>query len=274
MAHIERTIETGTSLEDIANIVALSEFHFHRQFRAFFGVPVMGYVRRRRLALAAKALLESRAPILHIALDAGFHSQAAFTRAFRKIFHTSPAQFRKCRREVPWFSSVPISSEALAMLPGLGSSQPRLEVIEDIAVEGVSAEFDSAGRTEIPMLWEKLAQAVGHAQFAKAERFGISEADEAVLGGVLHHMAAIRVEDAARLRGILERRTIPGGTYLVFHVEGGTRLIPAAYDFIGATWIPGSRHRLRHAPSFTREAYPDEAGKHDTIEIWIAVEEG
>lgn len=269
--HIERTIQTGTSLEDIASIVALSAFHFHRQFRAYFGVPVMDYVRRRRLAVAAKALLASREPILHIALDAGFNSQAAFTRAFRKVFHTTPAKYRNRGREVPWLSSVPISSEALAMLPGLSVTQPKLEKIGDIAVEGMSASFDGAGRKEIPQLWEKLAHAIGHDRFARAERFGISEDGEAVLGGILGYTAAVPLDDADA-HDQLESRTIPGGPYLVFQLEGGARVIPAAYDFIGGTWLPGSRHRLRRAPSFTRERDPDETGWPTTVEIWIAVE--
>lgn len=272
VAHIERTIETGTSLEDIASIVALSEFHFHRQFRAYFGVPVMDYVRRRRLALAAKALLGSHTPILHIALDAGFQSQAAFTRAFRKAFHITPAQYRSRGRDVPWLTSVPISSEALAMLPGLGSSQPRLEVIDGIAVRGLGAKFNASERELIPQLWERLAHVIGYERFAKAERIGISESDAAVLDGILGYMAAVPADVSTDPEGQLESRTILGGSYLVFQLVGGSRVISAAYDFIGATWLPGSRYILRHAPSFTRERDPNVSGWPETVEIWIAVE--
>lgn len=273
IAHIERTIDTGTSLEDIASIVALSEFHFHRQFRAHFGVPVMDYVRRRRLAVAAGALLASRTPILHIALDAGFQSQAAFTRAFRKVFFTTPAQYRKRGREVPWLSAVPISSEVLAMLPGLGASQPRVEEIDSFEVEGLAATYDGAGRQSIPQLWQRLAQTVGSGRFARSEHIGISEANEAVLGGILGYVASIRIEAGTTPNDCLARRSIAGGRYLVFHVAGGARMIPAAYDFICATWLPGSSHALRGCPSFTRESEPDETGWPQKVEIWIAVED-
>jgi AraC-like DNA-binding protein/predicted transcriptional regulator YdeE len=274
VAHIEHTIETSTSLEDIASIVALSEFHFHRQFRAYFGVPVMDYVRRRRLALAAKALLASPAPVLRIALAAGFESQAAFTRAFRKVFHTTPARFRRHGCEVPWLSCVPISSEVLAMLPGLGTEQPRIEVIGDIAVAGLTATIDVSERERIPRLWNELAAVVGPDRFARAEHFGVSAGDEKVLAGAFGYWAALSLDPATRPDARLERRTIPGSTYLVFHLVGGAPLIAAAYDYIGATWLPGSRHRLRPGPSFTRQREPDAAGRPAAIEIWIAVEAG
>lgn len=271
VAHIENAIDTKISLSEIASIVALSEFHFHRQFRAHFGVSVMGYVRRRRLAVAAKALLASSAPILRLALEAGFQSQAAFTRAFRKVFHTTPGQFRRRGREVPWLLSVPISNEVVAMLPGLGSEQPRLEVIADIAVEGLTATIGISERQRIPQLWETLANAVGLERFEWAERIGLSEGDEEVLNGSFSYSATLSVDWAAGPDPSLDHRIIPGGTYLVFQLAGGLPCIPAAYDFIGGTWLPGSRHKVRHGSSFTRESSPA-AGSSETVEIWIPVE--
>lgn len=273
IAHIERTIDTGTSLADIASTAALSEFHFHRQFRARFGVPVMDYVRRRRIAVAAQALLGSRTPILHIALEVGFQSQAAFTRAFSKVFHTTPAQYRRRGREVPWFTSAPISDEVVAMLPGLGSTQPRLEKIDRFAVEGLVATMDGAGRKAIPQLWESLANVVGRERFDHEERFGISESGAAATEGILGFVAAVKADEDAAPNPLLERRIIPGGSYLVFQVAGGAKLIAAAYDFLCATWLPGIRPRFRFGPSFATERHPDETGRPQTAEIWIPVED-
>lgn len=271
--HIERHIGEDLSLTDVAARAALSDYHFHRLFRAHFGVPVMDYVRRRRLAKAATALLHSRRRILDIALDAGFQSQEAFGRAFRKVYRTPPAAFRARGREVPWLSSAPISDATLAMLPGLGADQPRIAKIGGFAVDGITARLDGAGRALIPQLWGRLAGALGQARFASADCIGISGGDNAVLGGILDFMAGVRAGDARPPAPPLERRMIPEGTYLVFRFAGDFARVSQAYDFIFGTWMPGSRHTLRTGPNFTRHAGGSGHGESGDMDIWIPVEE-
>src|SRR5262249_39313322 len=52
------------------------------------------YVRRLRLESAAVALKTTERGILQIALDAGYNSHEAFTRAFRQMFAVAPSEFR------------------------------------------------------------------------------------------------------------------------------------------------------------------------------------
>lgn len=273
--YIERNIGHELTLAKVAAQAALSEYHFHRLFRAHFGVPVMDYVRRRRITRAATSLLHSRTSILAIALDAGFESQAAFTRAFRRVYHTTPAQYRARGRDVPWLSSASISGAALAMFPGLGKVQPRLETIDGFDVAGVAASFDGAGRARIPKLWEALVCLTGGASFAACDRIGISENDDAVIGGVLGYMAAIRLLPGQDVAEGLSRRSVAGGTYLVFNFEGDFQKISAAYDYIFGIWMPGSRHMLAPMPSFTRMAAQDRRPDIDYLagatHIWIPV---
>ncbi len=73
----------------------------------------------------------------------------------------------------------------------------------------------------------------------------------------------------------LARRTLAGGTYLVFTFEGPFHNISAAYDYIFGIWMPGSRHRLLPLPSFSRVAAQDHRPGLDTLtgsaQIWIPV---
>lgn len=270
--HIEREVDGAISLAEVASCAALSEFHFHRLFRAHFGLPVMDYVRRRRLARAAEALLETRTPILHIAMEAGFQSQAAFTRAFRRIYHAAPAAWRARGRDVPWLSAGAIDAKILAVLPGLGVDQPRLEHIEDFAIDGVSARMEDSGRAGIPALWERLVHLSGFDRFDHCDCIGISEGDEAVLGGILTYTAAVTANhDDPRVAG-LHRRVVPGGSFLVFRFEGDFGRISQAYDHIFGTWMPGSRHALRAGPSFTRMPAGDVRLAPGGLDIWIPVE--
>jgi len=58
-------------------------------------MSIAEYIRRRRLANASTALIFTNERILDIAFYYQFQSQEAFTRAFKKIYHLPPGQYRK-----------------------------------------------------------------------------------------------------------------------------------------------------------------------------------
>jgi AraC family transcriptional regulator len=72
-----------------------SEWHFMRLFQAASGMNVGEYLRRRRLARAAAVLVRTRRSALEVALEAGYESQAAFSRAFAREFGATPTRYRE-----------------------------------------------------------------------------------------------------------------------------------------------------------------------------------
>ncbi|ETS30479.1 MULTISPECIES: helix-turn-helix domain-containing protein [Photorhabdus] len=85
----------GIKIDTIANRSGYSKWHLQRVFKEVKGCTLGEYVRKRRLHEAAKSLREENLPILDIALQYGFSSQATFTRIFKKHFNTTPARFRE-----------------------------------------------------------------------------------------------------------------------------------------------------------------------------------
>lgn len=83
------------TLEDMAQVAHLSKFHFLRIFKKQMGITPEQYVRMRRLVQASLQLRLTKRPILVIALEAEFQSQAAFTRAFKHQFALTPKQYRQ-----------------------------------------------------------------------------------------------------------------------------------------------------------------------------------
>ncbi|MCG8463822.1 MAG: AraC family transcriptional regulator, partial [Xanthomonadales bacterium] len=91
IAFIEVRLHGELSLEDVAGVARCSKYHFQRVFYAAFQVTCAEYIRRRRLTLAAVALMNSDQSIAGIALNFGYDSPNAFTRAFRNVHGVNPS---------------------------------------------------------------------------------------------------------------------------------------------------------------------------------------
>lgn len=79
----------------IAKEVGVHPTHLARAFRTFVGCTPGDLLRARRLKEAAELLLKANLSIAEIALDCGFADQAQFTKAFRKIYGTTPGSYRR-----------------------------------------------------------------------------------------------------------------------------------------------------------------------------------
>jgi AraC family transcriptional regulator len=95
--YIESHFASEITLEDIANIGGVSRYHMSRAFGIATGHSVMRYVRGRRVTEAARSLANGARDILAVALDAGYGSHEAFTRAFRDQFGLTPEMVRAQR---------------------------------------------------------------------------------------------------------------------------------------------------------------------------------
>ena len=83
------------TIDELANEVALSRSAFFERFMRLIGRPPMQYLTQWRMAVAATLLRQSRAPVVSIALDVGYESEAAFARAFKRLVGTPPARWRR-----------------------------------------------------------------------------------------------------------------------------------------------------------------------------------
>ncbi|WP_341503670.1 AraC family transcriptional regulator [Gallaecimonas sp. GXIMD4217] len=95
LGHIDSHLEQAPGLAELSQIAGVSPFHFHRQFRALFGLTLGAYVRQQRLKKAGHRLALRQDKVIDIALAAGFESPEAFARAFRQHTGKSPLAFRK-----------------------------------------------------------------------------------------------------------------------------------------------------------------------------------
>jgi AraC-like DNA-binding protein len=92
---IERDPARAWTLASLAAEVAMSRSAFAARFRELVGEPVMQYVTRWRMHVALIWLREEDAPIVELAARLGYQSEAAFSRAFKRVVGASPGAARR-----------------------------------------------------------------------------------------------------------------------------------------------------------------------------------
>lgn len=92
---IRENCDEQLTLHLLAERFGYSPSHFSRKFREISGMQLREYLRGRRLAFALRRLRDTDEHILRIALDCGFSSHEAFTRAFRDTYGLTPSAYRR-----------------------------------------------------------------------------------------------------------------------------------------------------------------------------------
>jgi len=91
---IDQNLDKSLSIDEVAAKSGYSKWHLQRMFRSVTKQTLGGYIRERRLTLAAEALRQTQRPIFDIAMDLGYVSQQTFSRVFRREFDRTPSDYR------------------------------------------------------------------------------------------------------------------------------------------------------------------------------------
>lgn len=87
------------AVQDLAAGAGLSRSTLAERFETVLGTSPIRYLREWRLCLASVALSTTAKPIAHVAHEAGYSTEAAFTRAFSRAYGTPPAAWRQAARQ-------------------------------------------------------------------------------------------------------------------------------------------------------------------------------
>jgi len=96
--YMKANMDQPISLADIAIAVNRSPSQFAREFRADLGIPPHRYLINLRLERAQYLLEKTATSIAEIAFECGFAHQEHMTRLFRKRCATTPAAYRRSKR--------------------------------------------------------------------------------------------------------------------------------------------------------------------------------
>ena len=93
--YIEHHLDLPLTLQQLAEVAHLSEYHFARMFKRSVGMAPHQYVTQRRLNQASRLLLNPELTLAEIALRCGFSSQSHFSNRFKAFYGVTPASYRK-----------------------------------------------------------------------------------------------------------------------------------------------------------------------------------
>jgi len=82
------------SLDALAAEAALSRSTLHERFVHFIGQPPMQYLTQWRMQVASRMLRDTPSKVIEIALNVGYESEAAFSRAFKREVGVAPGAWR------------------------------------------------------------------------------------------------------------------------------------------------------------------------------------
>ncbi len=246
--YIESHFAEEITLDDIATICGVSRYHMSRAFSLATGRSIMQYVRGRRLTEAARSLHNGAPDILAVALDAGYNSHEAFTRAFRDQFGRTPELVRaqKNLNDIELMEPIKMDETMLTNL-----EPPRFENGRTLLIAGLSERYTAETSANIPAQWQRFVPHLGHipGQIGQATYGVVCNSDNA---GNTEYISGVEVSDFARVPEEFGRMRIPEHRYAVFTHRDHISTIRRVWYTIYNQWLPESGYKMAEAPEIER----------------------
>ncbi len=96
---IESSIALPLRVGELAEVVGLSEAHFARAFKDSFGDSPAAYILKRRAETARRLIEQTPMPLVEVAQQSGFSSQAHMTARLRIRYGSTPRALRLAARK-------------------------------------------------------------------------------------------------------------------------------------------------------------------------------
>jgi len=107
---IEKNLKNKFSLEGLSCYMGYSPYYCSFKFHQITGLSIRRYVLLRRLYLSTKDLASDR-KIIDVAMEYGYSSQEAYSRAFKSVFGINPREFQLHPRPVQSFIKLTLNRE-------------------------------------------------------------------------------------------------------------------------------------------------------------------
>jgi AraC family transcriptional regulator len=266
--YINGNLNEELDLKRIAEIANISEFHFHRIFKAYIGETVGAYISRLRLENAAQKLQITNFTLTEIAERTGYQSQYSLSKSFKRHFGVTPSAFKNIQT---YFSSQFSNTEhePLQLHPNIVNIENKnLVYIRIIAKYGSELDYRSA--------WKKLWQYAKQKNIVSenCEFIGLSFDDPTITNHQqCRFYACISTDKPIKPEGEFGLQNIEKGKFAVFTHQGAYSGLNRLYQSIYMDWLPSTKIKIRHSMPFEKYLNnPDKVKEADLItEVYIPI---
>jgi len=268
--YIEENLNGQIEMDILCDKACLTRLYFNRLFDAVTGIPVHEYIRRRKMTLAAKELLSGQKKVIEAALDYGYSSPEAFSRAFKSVHGIPPSQVKQQGSAIKSFHRLTFSIS----IKGDQEMNYRIEEKKAFALLGeaiTTTAVEGQNKKKIPVFWQKVnSQGICDQMCAMASEpgkmFGVcfdENSDKTFRYG-------IGVPYANGEKGQFEVMNIPEAKWAIFESRGPLpQAIQNVWGRIFAEWLPATGYEIANLPQI--EYYPlnESPSQDDYCEVWI-----
>jgi len=243
---IGKHIDDNLTLNQLSDIACFSKYHFHRLFTAYTGLSLQQYIRWLRLKRAAHQLIINKdQSIINIAIEAGFESHEAFSRAFKQACGVSPSEFRQA-------SSWQVWEKPPYQLPTQGN------ITMNVTIKNIDARRLAVyeHRGDPRLIGDSVNKLIHWAKSQPinlkpkpGESFGFAYDDPKLTPAAdFRFDLGIAIPEQLTLNGDVIEKRLPAGRYAVAVHKGSRENIGDTVYALYRDWLPQSGEELADLP--------------------------
>jgi AraC family transcriptional regulator len=233
-------LDDHLELQSLADVAALSPYHWHRIYHALYGETVAATVKRLRLQRAGADLARTSMPMKAIAARAGYDSVASFTRVFKSLYGMPPAQYRREGSHAQFEPKATQKTHGAYDIGLVNVPKTALAVVNHVGPYlAIGKAFDALYAT------------LGSRNLINEKMRSIAiylDDPTSVPEPALRAKAGIVVEGDFPVEHPLEQAEIRAGAYAVLKHKGPYSDMKAAYDWLFGDWLAQSGREPADAP--------------------------
>jgi AraC family transcriptional regulator len=276
---VEEHLAEEIDLGGLARELGTTEYHLRRMFSSLAGMPLSEYVRRRRMTVAAAAVIQGADDLLGIAVRYGYGSAEAFGRAFRAVHGAGPGEVRR--------DGGPLRTQPQLRfrLTVEGNTPVDTRIVDRPAFRliGHAARVPLIHQGVNPHIQQHLAAlpAAEHArlkELSSAEPPGLLQVSDDLdpdraEGSELTYMHGVAVPAGTEAPADLDTIEVAAGRWAVFRTSGPhPQTLQNAWAATATEWFPSNPWRLRPGPEIVAILDRSADFTTATCELWLPVE--
>ncbi|WP_327692411.1 AraC family transcriptional regulator [Streptomyces sp. NBC_00459] len=276
---VEEHLVEELDVDKLARALGTTEYHLRRMFSSLAGMPLLEYVRRRRMTVAAADVVRGKEDLLGIAVRHGYGSSEAFGRAFRAVHGVGPGDVRRnggplrtqpqLRFRLTVEGSIPMDTR-LVDRPAfrLAGHATRVPLIHQ-GVNPHIQEHIAALPPEEHLRLKALSDTEPKGLLQVTDDLDPDSRE----GSELTYLHGVALSRDTPVPDGLDTIEVPPGMWAVFRTSGPhPQALQTTWAATATEWFPSNPWRLRPGPSVVSVLERADDFSTATCELWLPVE--